>query len=85
MNEDHLLVVVSARHGTISYQANITKINEAIKKHFSQASIMIIFPDQKEENEDSPDKRTFADPHDQDNYHSSAITNWLSKWVAKIG
>ncbi len=85
VNEDHLLVVVSARHGTISYQANITKINEAIKKHFSQASIMIIFPDQKEENEDSPDKRTFADPHDQDNYHSSAITNWLSKWVAKIG
>ena len=85
VRNDHLLVIVSARHGTISYQANINRINEAVKKHFSNKSLMIIFPDQKQEGEDGKDKRTFADPLDQDNYHSSAVTNWLSKWVAKIG
>lgn len=85
VNDDHLLVIVSARHGTVSYQSNINRINESIKKHYSKCSIMIIFPDQKEEDEEGQEHRTFADPLDQDNYHSSAITNWLSKWVAKMG
>ena len=85
VNNDHLLVIVSARHGTISYQSNINKINNAVKKHFFNKSLMIIFPDQSQEEKERRDKQTFADPLDQDNYHSSAITRWLSKWVAKIG
>ena len=84
VNPDHLLVIVSARHGSMSYQSNINKLNLSIKRHFSANSLMIIFPDQNP-NEKDGTKRSFADPLDQDNYHSSAITNWLSKWVGKMG
>lgn len=85
VNEDHLLVIVSARHGTISYQSNLNKINNAVKKHFTKNSLMIIFPDQSQEDDKGKENQTFADPHDHDNYHSSLITRWLSKWVGKIG
>jgi Kef-type K+ transport system membrane component KefB len=84
VNPDHLLVIVSARHGSMSYLSNINKLNVSIKRHFSSNSLMIIFPDQNA-NEKEGNKRSFADPLDQDNYHSSVITNWLSKWVGKMG
>lgn len=83
VNPDHLLVIVSARHGSISYHSNINKLNVSIKRHFPTNSLMIIYPDQNASKDG--EKRSFADPLDQDNYHSSAITNWLSKWVGKMG
>jgi hypothetical protein len=83
VNPDHLLVIVSARHGSISYHSNINKLNMSIKRHFPTNSLMIIYPDQNASKDG--EKRSFADPLDQDNYHSSAITNWLSKWVGKMG
>lgn len=44
-NED-MLVVVTARKGTISYKSAMDRLPDELSQHFSGRNIMIIFPDQ---------------------------------------
>lgn len=83
LNKDHLLVVVTARKGSISFQNVFTQIPQQIKNHFANNSLMIIFPDQMEENNDV---QVFSDPHNYDRATSpSRISKWLSKWIGEMG
>jgi len=81
VNSDHLLVVVSARTGTISSKGHVNKMAGELVKYFPDTSLMIIYPDQSDQSTDT----TFADPHRAERVENSSIGKWLSKWVSKIG
>ena len=80
--QDHLFVLVAARHGTISYEKGMAKMSYLMQKHFSQRSFMIIFPDQQGEAVDVP---TFSEPHGRELASGTRISRWLSRWVRKMG
>ena len=82
VNPDHLLVIVTARNGTVSFSSNVNKMQGALNKHFPTTSIMIIYPDQSGTDEEH---RSFADPLQKDVFRTSAINEWMSKWIGKIG
>lgn len=46
LGKDHLLVVVSARPGSISYQGRLENLPLLIHRYFSHTSVMLLFPDQ---------------------------------------
>ncbi len=57
IGEDHLLVIVTARKGTISHKTAQEKLPEEVERSFSGNNLLIIFPDQ---HGDAPDELTFA-------------------------
>ena len=83
LNPDHLLVVVTARKGSISYQSSFAKLPHQLQTDFAANSLMLIYPDQQEENNEI---RAFADPHHYEtNSGSTRIGRWLSKWIGEMG
>lgn len=81
LNEDHLLVVVTARKGTISYDKRMAQLPTRLAEKLPGISRLIVFPDQEGE----PDSElSFSAPHGQE-LRQSAITIWLSKWIRKMG
>lgn len=46
LNYDHLFVLVSARHGSISWQPAFENLPTQLMRHFSNNSLMIIYPEQ---------------------------------------
>lgn len=44
--EDQMLVVVTARQGTVSYKPALSRLPEELTEHYHGHNIMIIFPDQ---------------------------------------
>lgn len=46
MNEDHMLVVVTARPGFISYSRAMDRFPQILSRHFKQTNIMLLYPDQ---------------------------------------
>lgn len=53
VNDDHLLVLVSARKGSVSYQPSFEQLPDLISRYYSHVSLMIIYPDEyTEENRD---------------------------------
>lgn len=46
IGEDHLLVIVTARPGSISYQGRLDNLPMMIYRYFSHTSVMMLFPDQ---------------------------------------
>ena len=81
VNADHLLVIVSARKGSISNVVNLHKLQQTLQKHFQQCSLMLIFPDQSGQDEE---RSSFTAPMLKEQYQTSFITNWLTKWIRKI-
>ena len=83
LSHDHLLVVVTARRGSISYQKSFAKLPQQLQTDFARNSLMLIYPDQEEANNEI---YAFADPH-----HHNALTGstrigrWLSKWIGEMG
>ncbi|MDE6512739.1 MAG: cation:proton antiporter [Muribaculaceae bacterium] len=57
--DDDLLVVVSSRPGAISYSADIKVMDNFLQKYFTQANLIVLFPEQNGKNEDV---MTFIDP-----------------------
>lgn len=83
LNDDSLLVVVTARKGSISYQSSFMQIPQQIQSYFANSSLMIIFPDQMEE---SNDMLVFADPHNYDRTTPpNKLSQWMSKWIGEMG
>ncbi|MDO4994082.1 MAG: cation:proton antiporter [Bacteroidales bacterium] len=80
--DDHLFVVVTARHGTISYEKQMAKLQYLMQKHFAQHSFMIIYPDQQGE---ATEVQTFSEPHGRELASGTRISRWLSRWIRKIG
>lgn len=83
LNEDHLLVVVTARPGSISYQKAFSKLPLQLQKDFADNSLMLIYPDQQEENNEL---YAFTDPHHQNTSSvNTMVGRWLSKWIGEMG
>jgi hypothetical protein len=80
--DDHLFVVVAARHGTLSYEKRMAKLQHLMQKHFSNRSFMVIYPDQQGE---AVESLTFSEPHGRELASGSRISRWLSRWVRKMG
>lgn len=72
---DHLLVVVTARKGTVSYKNAQERLPEEIKRFFKGRNLMIIFPDQFGYNDDL---LTFAQPqHTEERSAYEELGEWL--------
>ena len=83
LNSDHLLVVVTARRGSISYHKSFAKLPQQLRKDFSHASLMLIYPDQQDKNNEA---NLFSDPHHHDAMTGNTIVGrWLSKWIGEMG
>ena len=83
LNPDHLLVVVTARMGSISYQHSFAKLPYQLQHDFAHNSLMLIYPDQQQQ---SGELYAFADPHNRSNQTGSTrIGRWLSKWIGEMG
>ena len=78
---DHLFVLVTARRGTVSYQPSFENLPKQLVSYFSNNSLMIIFPEQ---NDEEADIHTFAEPDNAQLIKQSRMTEWLSKWIRKI-
>lgn len=46
VNYDHLIVIISARNGGVSYQPDFSNLTDIANRYFSNCSTMIIYPDQ---------------------------------------
>ena len=81
VNADHLLVVVAARRGSISWNASFNKLSVWLSQYFSNTSLLVIYPDQQAESEESflSPKRSQQQTLDS----GSRITTWLSHWITK--
>lgn len=83
VNEDHLLVVVTARRGSISYNKAFSKLPQLLEKEFAHVSLMLVYPDQQEKHNEV---NLFADPHHHDASTGNTIVGkWLSRWIGEMG
>lgn len=81
VNYDHLLVIVSARKGSISYQTSFELLPEQITKYFSNNSLMLIYPDQFG---DSQEVVSFSSPRGQhDTRIYDNVVRWAYRWFKK--
>jgi len=78
---DHLMVIVCARKGAISYHPSFEELPEQITKYFSNNSLMLIYPDQLG---DPLENFTFSSPRSQsENRIYDQVSKWVSKWMKK--
>ena len=78
ISNDHMLVVITARKGTVSYKTALERLPEEITRFFSGTNLMIIFPDQY--GDSSGDQLTFAEPQHQEEISAyEAFSQWLRK------
>ncbi|MBO7602483.1 MAG: cation:proton antiporter [Bacteroidaceae bacterium] len=82
VNYDHLLVIVSARRGSISYNPLFEELPKQIGTYFNNSSLMLVFPDQI--GDEVKETITFSKPlgsNDVQLYEK--IGAWLYKWFKK--
>ena len=78
ISNDHMLVVITARKGTVSYKTALERLPEEITRFFSGTKLMIIFPDQY--GDSSGDQLTFAEPQHQEEISAyEAFSQWIRK------
>ena len=78
ISHDHMLVVITARKGTVSYKTALERLPEEITRFFSGTNLMIIFPDQY--GDSSGDQLTFAEPQHQEEISAyEAFSQWIRK------
>ena len=80
--DDNMLVVITARQGTVSYKNALDKLPEEITEHYHGKNLMIIFPDQY-----GPAPETFTFTSIQHKEQLSAyqdLRNWLVKLWSRL-
>lgn len=81
VNYDHLLVIVSARRGSISYDSAFERLPMQISKYFNNNSIMLLYPEQKG---DPTETLSFSDPRGwAETQYYDKVGNWFYKWFKK--
>ncbi|MBO5823922.1 MAG: cation:proton antiporter [Prevotella sp.] len=81
VNEDHMLVVITARQGTVSYKPAFEYLPKELTESFPECSLMIIYPDQ---NGQPQDTMTFTAPQRQEKESAySTIIKWFEKTFKK--
>lgn len=76
VNYDHLLVVISARRGSISYDSSFEKLPAQLSKYFSNNSLIVLYPDQLGEPQDAV---SFSNPRNEAQ-HYEKVGKWVYKW-----
>lgn len=76
--DDDLLAVVSARPGSISYSPDIQAMDTFLQKYFTQANLLVIFPEQSGKNEDV---MSFIDPTGAEVIASPAWTRRIASML----
>ena len=76
VNYDHLLVVMSARRGSISYDSSFEKLPAQLSKYFSNNSLIVLYPDQLGEPQDAV---SFSNPRNEAQ-HYEKVGKWVYKW-----
>ena len=75
VNDDHLLVVITARMGTVSYKATFEYLPRELTQHYDHCSLIILYPDQ---NGQPQDTMTFTAPqHQTDESAYAQLSEWL--------
>ena len=81
VNYDHLLVVISARRGSISYDPSFERLPAQLGKYFSNNSLIILYPDQFGEPQEIV---SFSDPRGHnESQHYEKVGKWFYKWLKK--
>lgn len=81
INNDHLLVIISARRGSISYDSSFERLPMQISRYFNNNSIMLLYPEQKG---DPIESLSFADPRGfAETQYYDKVGNWIYKWFKK--
>lgn len=82
--DDDLLVVVTARPGSLSHSADLAEMPQFLQRYFTQTNLMIIFPEQNGKSEES---MSFVDPTGSETINSPAwprrIANTLGRLVRR--
>ncbi len=81
VNYDHLLVIISARRGSISYDTAFEKLPAQLGTYFSNTSLIILYPAQLGEPQEA---LYFANPrgsNESSNYEK--VGKWFYKWLKK--
>lgn len=76
VNYDHLLVVISARRGSISYDSSFEKLPAQLSKYFSNNSLIVLYSDQLGEPQDAV---SFSNPRNEAQ-HYEKVGKWVYKW-----
>ncbi len=76
MYDSHLAVVISARKGSLSYDASFEKLPSQISKYFSSNNLVVLYPEQFNQPEDMV---SFSDPmgHNESQHYEKA-REWLT-------
>ena len=81
VNYDHLLVIISARRGSISYDTAFEKLPAQLGKYFSNNSLIILYPDQLGEPQEA---LSFSNPRgSNESQHYEKLGKWFYKWLKK--
>lgn len=81
VNYDHLLVIISARRGSISYDSAFERLPMQISKYFNNNSIMLLYPEHKG---DPNESLSFSDPRGwAETQYYDKVGNWFYKWFKK--
>ncbi|MDR0962074.1 MAG: cation:proton antiporter [Mediterranea sp.] len=81
VNFDHLLVLVTARHGSISYDASFEKLPSQIVRFFSNNSLIVVYPDQLGDPEEI---HTFSGPVlVNKSVRYEKVGRWFYRWFKK--
>ena len=75
VEEHQMLVVVTARHGTVSYKSAMERLPDELTTYYRYDNVMIIFPDQYGS---QPDMMTFATTQHRE---QESVWESLKKWV----
>ena len=78
VHDDHLLVVITARPGTVSYKPAFERLPIELGESFPTCSLIILYPDQHGQPQDV---MTFTAPQRQDRESAYAT---LLKWIEKM-
>jgi hypothetical protein len=78
ISRDQMLVVVTARKGTISYKNALDRLPDELTKYFSGTNLMIIFPDQYGHQKEESMSFTQAQ-HQEENSIYDTILRWMHR------
>ncbi|EKJ89277.1 Sodium/hydrogen exchanger family protein [Bacteroides finegoldii] len=78
---DHLLVIISARPGTLSYDSSFEKLPRQLSKYFSNNSLIVLYPNQSGE---PLDTSFFSKLYtDTETRHYEKVGKWFYRWFKK--
>lgn len=81
VNYDHLLVIISARPGSISYDSSFEKLPMQLSRYFANNSLIVLYPDQLGEPQDA---LSFSNPRgNNEAQHYEKVGKWFYKWFKK--